>query len=81
MAIRSCAQTADSVVPSNFLSEQKTFLGPWKDLLAEKNLKEIPLSGIMSQEVEDYMVKSYKKQGFYNSKSNSHRSKHYKIGM
>jgi hypothetical protein len=43
-------------------------LGPWRDFQKANNLKEIPFSGIMSPEVEDYMVKSYQKQGFYNSK-------------
>ena len=67
-SIRSCAQVADSKVPATFLSEQTNFLDPWKEFLKENKLAEIPFSGIMTKEVEDYMVKSYKKQGFFNSK-------------
>jgi len=51
-AIRSCAHVGNSVLPAQFL---------------KKGLEEIPVSGIMTEEVEDYMVKSYKKQSFYNS--------------
>ena len=67
-SIRSCAQTADSKVPSDFLHPVDTFLGPWEEFEQENGLTEIPASGIMNQEVEDYMVESYQKQGFYNSR-------------
>jgi hypothetical protein len=43
-------------------------LKPWYDLIKVKKLLDIPVSGIMTDVVEKYMVKSYKKQGFYNSK-------------
>jgi hypothetical protein len=50
------------------LRVNNTFLGPWRGYLKENNLTEIPFSNIMTKEVEDYMVESYKKQGFKNSK-------------
>lgn len=71
MSIRSCARTKDTEPPAEFLTKNDTFLGPWKQYLKQNNLKEIPASGIMSRLVEDYMVLSYLKQGFYNSKSGS----------
>ena len=67
-AIRACAQIAGGLRPKDFLQRTTTFLGPWYDLLKEKSLQEIPMSGIMSKRTEDYMVESYKKQGFYNSR-------------
>jgi soluble epoxide hydrolase/lipid-phosphate phosphatase len=67
-SIRSCAQVASSKVPATFLARNDTFLGPWKEFMRSLGLKEVPFSGIMSRLVEDYMVMSYKKQGFYNSK-------------
>lgn len=67
-AIRSCAQVADSILPPTFLKKTDTFLGPWKEMEREHKMDEIPFSGIMSEDIEDYMVKSYRKQGFYNSK-------------
>jgi hypothetical protein len=70
-AIRSCAQTATSVIPPTFLQENNTFLGPWYAYDKAHNLKAIPFSGIMTQCVEDYMVASYKKQGFFSSKRSS----------
>jgi hypothetical protein len=66
-AIRSCAQVADSQLPSTFLQLSTSFLKPWYDLIKGKKLRDIPASGIMTDVVEKYMVKSYKKQGFYNS--------------
>ncbi|KAE9962094.1 hypothetical protein BLS_000843 [Venturia inaequalis] len=66
-SIRSCAQTAKSGVPADFLVSTTSFLGPWNAYLAANNLTQIPASGIMSQVVEDYMVYSYSKQGFYNT--------------
>jgi soluble epoxide hydrolase/lipid-phosphate phosphatase len=66
-SIRSCAQIANSTLPKDFLQHNDTFLGPWKEYQKTRGLSEIPFSGIMSKKVEDYMVKSYKKQGFYNS--------------
>lgn len=66
-AVRSCAQKADSELPETFLTRTDTFLGPWYDFIKERGLAEIPFTGIMTREVEDYMVESYKKQGFYNS--------------
>jgi hypothetical protein len=65
--IRSVARTNTTAPPIEFLRQKTTFLGPWKDHIQTKNQKEIPASGIMSQVVEDYMVESYKKQGFYTS--------------
>jgi hypothetical protein len=67
-AIRSCAQVADSQLPSTFLQLNNSFLKPWYDFIKTKKLRDIPVSGIMTEVVEKYMVKSYKKQGFYNSK-------------
>ncbi|KAK2811776.1 hypothetical protein FQN50_001814 [Emmonsiellopsis sp. PD_5] len=66
-AIRSCAQVADSKLPKDFLQRNNTFLQPWIEFQEENGLDEIPFSGIMSSKVEDYMVESYKKQGFYNT--------------
>lgn len=66
-AIRSCAQVADSVIPAQFLKKTDTFLGPWKEFVRAQGLKAIPFSGIMTSEIEDYMVKAYQKQGFYDS--------------
>jgi hypothetical protein len=66
-AIRSCAHVGNSVLPAQFLKKTDTFLGPWREFVQAKGLEEIPVSGIMTEEVEDYMVKSYKKQSFYNS--------------
>lgn len=68
-AIRSCAQVADSVVPSDFLVDRDSFLNAWYKANEAAGRDEIPFSGIMTREVEDYMVASYKKQGFYNSTS------------
>jgi hypothetical protein len=65
--IRSVSRNNRTAPPTEFLRQNDTFLGPWKDHIKKMNLKEIPASGIMSQVVEDYMVDSYKKQGFYNS--------------
>lgn len=67
--IRSCAQVATTKVPKNFLKDQTSFLQAWREDNAKNNRTEIPFSGIMSKKVEDYMVKSYQKQGYYNSKS------------
>ncbi|KAF2400293.1 alpha/beta-hydrolase [Trichodelitschia bisporula] len=64
-AIRSCAQMGNSTTPKDFLQRNDTFLGPWREFEKTNNLKEIPFSGIMSRQVEDYMVASYQKQGFY----------------
>lgn len=69
-AIRSCAQVADSSLPEVFLRRNDTFLQPWVEFEEENGLTEIPFSEVMSPLVEDYMVESYKKQGFYNSQSN-----------
>jgi len=66
-SIRSCALTANSSFPPTFLQPNDTFLKPWKDYEDANNLSEIPISGIMSSEVEDYMVAQYTKQGFYNT--------------
>lgn len=66
-AIRSCAQVADSKVPEAFLKDQTSFLGAWRAANAAADRSDIPASGIMSRKVEDYMVASYRKQGFYNS--------------
>ncbi len=66
-AIRSCAQVADSEVPQAFLKDQTSFLGAWRAANQKANRTDIPTSGIMSKKVEDYMVASYQKQGFYNS--------------
>lgn len=79
-SIRSCAQTAKSGVPTDFLIPTTNFLGPWNTYLAAHNLKEIPASGIMSQVVEDYMVYSYKKQGFHNT-YNGYQSLNRKISF
>jgi hypothetical protein len=68
-AIRSCAQVADSQLPPTFLQLNNSFLKPWYDFIKAKRLRNIPASGIMTDVVEKYMAKSYKKQGFYNSKS------------
>jgi hypothetical protein len=67
-AIRAVAHIADSKLPAEFLTRTDTFIGPWRDYIKANNLSEIPFSGIMTKKVEDYMVESYKKQGFYNSK-------------
>jgi hypothetical protein len=67
-AVRSCAQLAKSPFPSDFLRHNDTFLGPWVEWEKQRNLTEIPVSGIMERVVEDYMVEAYEKQGFYNSK-------------
>jgi soluble epoxide hydrolase/lipid-phosphate phosphatase len=67
-SIRSCAQIANSTLPKDFLQRNDTFLGPWRELQKTMGWNTIPASGIMSAKVEDYMVKSYSKQGFYNSK-------------
>jgi soluble epoxide hydrolase/lipid-phosphate phosphatase len=67
MAIRSCAQIANSTLPKDFLRHNDTFLQPWEDYIVANDLDEIPFSGIMTKVVEDYMVRSYQKQGFYNS--------------
>ena len=66
-AIRSCAHVGDSVLPAQFLKKVDSFLGPWREFNKANGLEEIPVSGIMSKVVEDYMVESYEKQGFYNS--------------
>ncbi|KAK2782760.1 hypothetical protein FQN53_009621 [Emmonsiellopsis sp. PD_33] len=66
-AIRSCAQVADSVLPKDFLQRNDTILQPWIEFQEQNGLDEIPFSGIMSPKVEDYMVESYSKQGFYNT--------------
>lgn len=66
-AIRSCAQVADSEVPGEFLRRNDSFLEPWEEFQDKNNLTEIPFSGIMSELVEEYMVRAYEKQGFYNS--------------
>lgn len=68
-AIRSCAQVLDSEIPDDFLRRNDSFLGAWEDFQNENNLTEIPFSGIMSKLVEEYMVREYEKQGFYNSLS------------
>lgn len=68
-AIRSCAQVASSKVPEAFLKDQTSFLGAWRAANQQANRTDIPASGIMSKKVEDYMVASYQKQGFYNSMS------------
>jgi hypothetical protein len=68
-AIRSCAQVASSTVPATFLSGLTSFLQPWEDFEKENNLTEIPFSGFMTKQVEDYMVLQYQKQGFFNSTS------------
>ena len=67
-AIRSCAQIATSVLPPTFLQLTTSFLQPWWDWLKANHLTQIPFSGIMTPCVEDYMVASYQKQGFFNSK-------------
>lgn len=67
-AIRSCAQVADTKVPEKFLKDTTSFLDAWREDNKKNNRTEIPFSGIMSKKVEDYMVETYKKQGFYNSK-------------
>lgn len=67
-AIRSCAQVANSTVPSDFLVDRESFLNAWYKANEEAGRDEIPFSGIMTKEVEDYMVASYQKQGFYNSR-------------
>lgn len=72
--IRSCAQVANTTVPKNFLKDQTSFLQAWREDNAKNNRTEIPFSGIMSTKVEDYMVKSYQKQGYYNSESYAHLS-------
>ncbi|QDS69463.1 hypothetical protein FKW77_006186 [Venturia effusa] len=79
-SIRSCAQTAKSGVPADFLTPTTNFLKPWNNYLAAKNLTQIPASGIMSQVVEDYMVDSYKKQGFYTT-YNGYQSLNRKISF
>ncbi|RDL32443.1 uncharacterized protein BP5553_08899 [Venustampulla echinocandica] len=66
-AIRACAQIAATVPPHDFLSSKTSFLEPWNEWEKENNVTTIPFSGIMSQEVEDYMVESYQKQGFFNT--------------
>ncbi|KAK7211760.1 hypothetical protein V2G26_018938 [Clonostachys chloroleuca] len=66
-AIRSCAQVANSTVPSDFLVDRESFLNAWYKANEEAGRDEIPFSGIMTKEVEDYMVASYQKQGFYNT--------------
>lgn len=71
-AIRSCAQVADTKVPEKFLKDTTSFLDAWKEDNKKNNRTEIPFSGIMSQKVEDYMVETYKKQGFYNSEFRQH---------
>jgi hypothetical protein len=67
-AIMSCAQIAPSVLPPTFLQLATSFLQPWWDFLKAHKLKQIPFSGIMTTCVEDYMVASYQKQGFFPSK-------------
>jgi soluble epoxide hydrolase / lipid-phosphate phosphatase len=79
-SIRSCAQTAKSNIPAEFLTHTTDFLGPWNKFLAANNSQQIPSSGIMSQVVEDYMVYSYKKQGFYNT-YNGYQSLNRKISF
>lgn len=76
-AIRSCAQVADSKVPKKFLVDQTSFLGAWREANKQANRTDIPASGIMSQKVEDYMVASYKKQGFYNTFNGYQRRNRY----
>ncbi|KAF1988961.1 alpha/beta-hydrolase [Aulographum hederae CBS 113979] len=66
-SIRSCARLGDDKIPADFLTKTDTFLGPWETFDAQQGVGEIPASGIMSGVVEDYMVASYKKQGFYNT--------------
>ncbi|KAK5994760.1 Cytosolic epoxide hydrolase 2-like protein [Cladobotryum mycophilum] len=65
--IRATSQIATSEIPADFLRNQTSFLGPWKVDNEKHNRTEIPFSGIMSQKVENYMVESYKKQGFFNT--------------
>lgn len=66
-AVRSCAQVANSEVPGKFLKDQSTFLGAWREENLKYNRTNIPSSGVMSKKVENYMVESCEKQGFYNS--------------
>jgi soluble epoxide hydrolase/lipid-phosphate phosphatase len=66
-SIRSCAQTANSTIPVDFLTSTTNFLGAWNTHLSANHLSQIPASGIMTQLVEDYMVLSYSKQGFHNT--------------
>lgn len=66
-AIRSCAQVANTKVPEKFLKDTTSFLDAWREDNKKNNRTEIPFSGIMSKKVEDYMVETYKKQGFFNS--------------
>ncbi|KAK5996535.1 Epoxide hydrolase A-like protein [Cladobotryum mycophilum] len=73
-AIRSVAQLSSAKWPKNFLQLETSFLGPWKQ---ELKGGEIPFSGIMSQQVEDYMVASYQKQGFYNTFNGYQRRNRY----
>jgi hypothetical protein len=67
MALRSVAQVANSIIPSEFLRDETSFLEPWFQYDAENNLTQIPFSGIMTPLVEDYMVDLYSTQGFYHS--------------
>ncbi|KAJ3495188.1 hypothetical protein NLG97_g3574 [Lecanicillium saksenae] len=76
-AIRSCAQVADSKVPAAFLKDQTSFLGAWRAANQKANRTDIPASGIMSKKVEDYMVASYQKQGFYNTFNGYQRRNRY----
>ncbi|KAK5994734.1 Epoxide hydrolase A-like protein [Cladobotryum mycophilum] len=75
--IRSCAQIATSEVPEHFLKDQTSFLQSWYEDNKKNGRKDIPFSGIMSQEVEDYMVASYQKQGFYNTFNGYQRRNRY----
>jgi hypothetical protein len=70
MALRSVARIGTSFIPSDFLTYNNTFLKPWTTWLQANNLSEIPLSGLMPQSIEDYMVSAYSKhpKGFYESK-------------
>jgi len=67
-AIRSCAQSSQSKIPLDFLQRTNSFLQPWWDFLKQHYMSEIPLSTIMTEDVETYMVESYQKQGFFPSK-------------
>ena len=67
MALRSVAQVANSIIPSEFLRDETSFLEPWFQYDAQNNLTHIPFSGIMTPLVEDYMVDLYSTQGFYHS--------------
>ena len=67
MSIRAAARTAKDPYPKNFPGDQTSWINSWNEFDKEHNLTEIPFSGIMTKKVEDYMVESYQKQGFYHS--------------